>query len=98
MSKIAIFEHLKTCSEAAKKFTSSLVGELATSVTAAITELEEVKADKSELKNHGHEAATTTKDGFMSKEQVAALNSKVDSNYVDTAITAAIGEVIGGSY
>ena len=39
------------------------------------------------LADHIHEVATTAKNGFMSKEQVAALDGKADKSYVDTAIT-----------
>lgn len=49
MSKIAIFEHLRTCSEAAKKFTYGLVGELAQTVMEAMEEMESIKANKEEL-------------------------------------------------
>lgn len=41
MGKIAIFEHLKSCSEAAKIFTGKLVGEVVQAVAAAIEELEQ---------------------------------------------------------
>lgn len=48
MSKIAIFEHLKKCSEAAKTFAAGLVGDLGEAVASAIEELDGVKADKPE--------------------------------------------------
>ena len=46
MGKLTLTEHLKACAEAAKNFTSGLVGELATTVTEAMNEMNEVKADK----------------------------------------------------
>ena len=39
-------EHLKACAEAAKRFTNGLVAELAQTVTDAMQEMENVKADK----------------------------------------------------
>lgn len=44
--KITVFEHLRKCSEAAKAFAGTLVGELANTTAAALTEMEEIKADK----------------------------------------------------
>ena len=46
MGKLTLTDHLKACAEAAKNFTSGLVGELATTVTEAMNEMNEVKADK----------------------------------------------------
>lgn len=51
-------------------------------VTAAEKESWNGKADGA----HTHEVATTTKDGFMSKEQVVELADKADKTYVDDAI------------
>ncbi len=48
MNKFAVLEQLKTCLSQGRAFAAGLVGELAASVTAAITELEGVKADKPE--------------------------------------------------
>lgn len=47
MGKVTVLEHLRAAAEAEKTFANGLVGELAQTVTEAITELESVKADKS---------------------------------------------------
>lgn len=46
MGKMTRIEHLKACAEAAKRFTNGLVAELAQTVTDAMQEMENVKADK----------------------------------------------------
>lgn len=46
MGKMTRIEHLKACAEAAKRFTNGLVSELAQTVTDAMQEMENVKADK----------------------------------------------------
>ena len=46
MGKLTLTEHLKACAEAAKSFTNGLVAELAQTVTEAMQEMENVKADK----------------------------------------------------
>lgn len=46
MGKMTILEHLKACAEAAESFTSGLVAKLAQTVTDAMQEMEEVKADR----------------------------------------------------
>lgn len=46
MGKMTRIEHLKACAEAAKRFTNGLVAELAQTVTDAMQEIENVKADK----------------------------------------------------
>ena len=46
MGKLTLTEHLKACAEAAKNFTNGLVAELAQTVTEAMQEMENVKADK----------------------------------------------------
>mgnify|MGYP007112791864 FL=1 len=46
MGKLTILNNLKACAEAAKKYTSSLVSELARTVTEAMEEMESVKSDK----------------------------------------------------
>lgn len=46
MGKLTLTEHLKACAEAAKSFTNGLVAELAQTVTDAMQEMENVKADK----------------------------------------------------
>lgn len=47
MGKLTLTEHLKACAASAKNFTNGLVGELAQTVTDAMTEMDAVKADKS---------------------------------------------------
>ncbi len=49
MGKLTLTEHLKACAEAAKNFTNGLVGELAQTVADAMNEINDVKADKSDL-------------------------------------------------
>lgn len=46
MGKMTRIEHLKACAEAAKRFTNGLVAELAQTITDAMQEMENVKADK----------------------------------------------------
>lgn len=46
MGKMTRIEHLKACAEAAKRFTNGLVAELAQTVTDAMQEMDNVKADK----------------------------------------------------
>ena len=46
MNKITVFDHLKACAEAARNYASSLIGELAETISAAVGELESVKANK----------------------------------------------------
>ena len=46
MGKMTRIEHLKACAEAAKRFTNGLVSELAQTVTDAMQEMDNVKADK----------------------------------------------------
>lgn len=46
MNKLTVLENLRACSEAAKKFAGELVATLAQTVTDAITEIENHKADK----------------------------------------------------
>lgn len=48
MSKITVLEHLKACAEEAKDYTGGLVSKLAKTVTEAIEELEQAKADKAQ--------------------------------------------------
>lgn len=46
MGKLTYLNHLKACAEAAKNFTNGLVASLAQTVTEAMQEMEDVKADK----------------------------------------------------
>ena len=46
MGKLTILNHLKACAEAAKSYASSLVSELAQTVTGAIEEMDVLKSDK----------------------------------------------------
>lgn len=46
MSKLTLLNHLKSCAELAKNFAGGLVAELAQTVTEAIEEMNETKADK----------------------------------------------------
>lgn len=45
-NKLTILKNLKACAEAARNYTSSLVSELAQTVTEAMEEMESVKSDK----------------------------------------------------
>ena len=69
-NKITAVEHLKACAEAAKNYTTGLVGELAGTITDAMEELVSTKADSS----HSHADATQEASGFMS----AADKKKLD--------------------
>ena len=46
MGKLTYLNHMKACAEAAKSFTNGLVAKLAQTVTDAMQEMEDVKADK----------------------------------------------------
>lgn len=48
MKKAIIFEYLKICMQRVKQFVGGLVGELASTVTEAMEELDNIKADKGE--------------------------------------------------
>ena len=61
MGKLTLTEHLKACAEAAKNFTSGLVGE------EAMNEMNEVKADKPD-----YAAVTIPTTGWQEDESVAA--------------------------
>ena len=74
MGKLTLTEHLKACAEAAKNFTSGLVGELATTVTEAMNEMNEVKADKPD-----YAAVTIPTTGWQEDESVAAYPVYSDS-------------------
>lgn len=50
MGKLTYLNHLKACAEAAKSFTNGLVAKLAQTVTEAMQEMEDVKADKQNTK------------------------------------------------
>ena len=50
MGKLTYLNHLKACAEAAKSFTNGLVANLAQTVTEAMQEMEDVKADKQHTK------------------------------------------------
>lgn len=48
MSKLALLQHIRASALTAKNFTSSLIAELAQTVSDAVGELAEIKADKTE--------------------------------------------------
>lgn len=48
MKKAIILEYLKACMQDIRQFVGSLVGELADTVTGAMTEIDDTKADKGE--------------------------------------------------
>lgn len=50
MGKLTYLNHMKACAEAAKSFTNGLVAKLAQTVTEAMQEMEDVKADKQNTK------------------------------------------------
>ena len=65
MSKVTVIEHLKACALAAKQFAGGLVGDLAQTVTEAMSELDNLKADKP-----GKVSATISKREWKSDSNV----------------------------
>lgn len=78
MNKMTVLAHLNACAAAAKDYTSGLVGQLADTTTAAIEEVETVKADKAQAVS-----VTIPASGWESDAAIAAY-----PNYYDIPVTA----------
>ena len=76
MGKLTYLNHMKACAEAAKSFTNGLVAKLAQTVTEAMQEMEDVKADKQNTK-----AITITTTGWGIDE-----NSEDYPSYCDIVV------------
>lgn len=73
MGKMTLVEHLKACAEAARNFTNSLVGNLATTVTETFEEMDAVKADKPSAVS-----TSITVAGWVSDSSVSGYSYRYD--------------------
>lgn len=64
-NKITVLSQLKACAEAARLFTSGLIVNLAETVSDALTELEQKKADKVEDKGTGKIYTLSMENGLI---------------------------------